>query len=432
MALKPFASLSEGQDELFLLSAPDSPLRDLLLAIDAQTRLAHPTAAEGAEAKGEARLEKSKALGQFEGRLLHEGMGFEQSEAFDVIGEAFGNDEAGKPIDPAQRVEQHFAALHEFVTGTKAAPSALDTVIARIGQIYGRLNQAGNAANQGQALLSMAGSGGDATAAQQIADAAKAAPKPVADMLQTVTASSSQVASSGAAAELAQAWKSKVLPLCQQAFDRFPFVAGSAADVPADDFTRLLGPGGLIDAFFDQYLKPFVDTDQTPWRWQAGGSATLGLSDDTLQQFERASEIRDALFPDGSHTPSARFELRPTDLDAGLAEVSVEIAGSRLTYAHGPQEPMPMQWPGPGGTTGVRVILTPADGSSAKIIEENGPWALLRLIGAATVTPSGQPDKLAVSFASPAGRARFEVDANSVRNPFTLTALGSFRCPASL
>ncbi len=435
VVLKPFTSLQEGQDELFLLSAPDSPLRDLLLAIDAETQLAHPSEGEAAGGHAAAKLEKSKGLGHFETQLVREGMSFEQNEAVDVIGEAFGNDEAGKRIDPAQRVEQHFAGLHTFVTATKDAPAALDTVIARIGQIYQRLNQAGNAANQGQALLSMAsasGGGGEASAAQQIADAAKTAPKPVADMLQTVTASSSQVASSGAAAELAEAWKSKVLPLCQQAFDRFPFVAASTADVPADDFSRLLGPGGLIDAFFDQYLKPFVDTDQTPWRWQAGGSATLGLSDDTLVQFERASEIRDALFPDASHTPSARFDLKPTDLDAGLAEVSVEIAGSRLTYAHGPQEPMPMQWPGPGGTTGVRVILTPADGSAAKIIEENGPWALLRLIGAATVTPSGQPDKLAVSFASPAGKASFEVDANSVRNPFTLTALSSFRCPASL
>ena len=39
--------------------------------------------------------------------------------------------------------------------------------------------------------------------------------------------------------------------------------------MPLDDFVRLLGPGGLIDQFFDQYLKPFVDTTQTPWQWQS-------------------------------------------------------------------------------------------------------------------------------------------------------------------
>ena len=42
IALKPFTSLQQGTDELFVLSAPDSPLRDLLTAIDGQTQLSTP------------------------------------------------------------------------------------------------------------------------------------------------------------------------------------------------------------------------------------------------------------------------------------------------------------------------------------------------------------------------------------------------------
>ena len=79
-----------------------------------------------------------------------------------------------------------------------------------------------------------------------------------------------------------------------------------------------------------------------------------------------------------------------------------------------------------------RLTLTPANGAPATVVERTGPWSLLRLMDAGQVTPSGQPDKFRVTFSSPAGSAVFDLTASSVRNPFTLTALRAFRCPAKL
>ena len=151
---------------------------------------------------------------------------------------------------------------------------------------------------------------------------------------------------SGASAQLSDAWKSKVLPLCQAAFDRYPFIVGSTQDVPLDDFVHLLGPGGLMDQFFDQYLKSFIDTSKIPWKWQSADHVKLGLAEGTVLEFQRASEIRDALFPTGGTQVSVKFQLTPVTLDAGLAQVSLEAGGTRLTYAHGPLEPTAMVWPG--------------------------------------------------------------------------------------
>lgn len=149
-------------------------------------------------------------------------------------------------------------------------------------------------------------------------------------------------------------------------------------------------------------------------------------------QFQRASEIRDALFPDGGNQILVKFQLVPTTLDPGLAEVTVDVGGQRDSYAHGPVEPMALQWPGPKGETLVRVTLVPAAGGAAKVIEEHGPWSLLRLLDNATLTPSGQPDKFSIAFGAAAGHAVFDLDASSVRNPFTLSSLRAFRCPAKL
>ena len=64
--------------------------------------------------------------------------------------------------------------------------------------------------------------------------------------------------------------------------------------------------------------------------------------------------------------------------------------------------------------------------------ERDGAWALLRLLEAGRVTPSGQPDRFRLSFAAPGGMVGYELTASSVRNPFTMSALRAFRCPAKL
>ncbi len=432
VAIKPFGNMSDGLDKLSLLSAPDSPLRDLMQAIDQQTQLSRTGSGDAAIAKEEAKgLQIAQKTAGFGATQARKGFTFEQNELVSIVGDAFGAPVGGAaPVDPATRVDEHFRAFHLFVAGDKEHPGGLEPAIQKINALYQSLNAAANAPNPGQVQLSaLAGGGGGAAA--QLKDLAKDLPKPVAAMLATVSQGSSALTASGASSALADAWKSKVLPLCNAAFGRYPFVAGSGADVPIDDFSRLLGPGGLIDGFFNDNLKPFVDTSTTPWRWQAADHTKLGLSPGTLTQFERAALIRDSLFGGGT-AMQVRFQLLPVSLDPSLAKISVDIAGTTLTYDHGPAESTAFQWPGAGGKTLVRVTFTPTSGGSGTVIERDGSWALLRLLDAARIIPSGQPDKFRVLFNGSGGTAEFELTASSVRNPFTMSALREFRCPSHL
>ena len=81
-----------------------------------------------------------------------------------------------------------------------------------------------------------------------------------------------------------------------------------------------------------------------------------------------------------------------------MAQISIDIAGQTLTWNHGPPEPIQFQWPGTNGKTLVRVTMTPASGGQGQVTERDGPWALLRLLDAAQVTPSGQPDRFQHHF----------------------------------
>ncbi len=442
ISLKAFGSLSEAVDELSLLAAPDSPLRDILQSIDTQTQLSKVDAAGAAGAKAQAAAaragKRAAGFAAFESRA---GLTSQENELASVLGEAFGSDESGKPVDPASRVDAHFKWVHDFVSGKDGEKPPMEEAITKIQSMYQNFNQVAGAANPGAILVQQAAGGGAAggagggaagggSPAAQLAALSKDLPKPIAGMLKTVSDSGASVASSGASASLSDAWKSKVLPLCQEAFNRYPFVAGSSADVPLDDFTHLLGPNGLMDGFFNDNLKSLIDTSTTPWHWQSADHAALGLSQDTLVEFQRAAAIRDALYSSGSQM-QVKFQLVPVSLDPKLAKISLDIAGHSLTYDHGPTESVGFVWPALDGRTLVRVTITNAGGGET-VVEKDGPWALLRMLDTARVIPSGQPDQFKLVFSAPAGSAAFQLNASSVRNPFTMSALRSFRCPGKL
>jgi type VI secretion system protein ImpL len=330
-------------------------------------------------------------------------------------------------------VDEHFLQLRRFVSAPEGTVTGLEQAIQKILLMYQSMSSVANASNQGQAVLNQVqgGGAGGANAAAQLQESTRNMPPAVAAIVQSVTSNANQVVNQGAGQELANAWRAQVYPLCEAAFNRYPLVANSAADVPMDDFASLLAPGGMMDQFFAKYLNPFVDRSARPWKWAAADRIPAGLSPASLAEFERAAQIRDSLFG-SSKEIQVRFQLVPVTLDPQVAQITIDLAGQTLTWNHGPPEPGRFIWPGPGGKTLIRVTMTPGGGGAATIIEKDGPWSLLRILDAAKITPSGQPDKFRIAFSGGGGGATFELNASSVNNPFTMTALRSFRCPAKL
>ncbi len=432
IAVKPNFTAQDALDQLSLLSAPESPLRDLFQAIDLQLQPSRAAAtdavASAAQARGARLGQRLSGFGQFEARS---GLSIKQNELFSIFTEAAGTDPSGKPIDPARRVDEHFRGVHEFVAGGENKPPGLETAIERIGALYQTFNlaAAGGGAG-GTGLYASVGGGGGAGAppgaAAQLQDLVRTMPPEAAAMLGPIARNATQLGATAAAQEIADAWRTQVAPSCEP-FGRYPFNVGSADDVQADDFVGLLGPGGKIDKFFGQYLKPLVDTNQKPWRWTS--AVPPGLSAGSLAEFERAQQIRDGLFPTGPAL-TVSFSLLPDAVDPQIGQVSIDIGGQGMTYAHEPPQSQRFTWPGPGGKTGARITLTPINGN-ATIIETDGPWALLRLVDGRIAGTA--PDKFRVTFKTPAsGSAVFVLTAGSVRNPFTLSALHTFHCLAKL
>ncbi|MDK7178193.1 type VI secretion IcmF C-terminal domain-containing protein, partial [Micrococcus luteus] len=140
---------------------------------------------------------------------------------------------------------------------------------------------------------------------------------------------------------------------CRQAIaGRYPF-SQSTRDIAPNDFARFFGHGQMMDEFFQKNISHLVDMSTRPWRFKPGVDGSKGDIARFLSSFEKASVIRDVYFSAGNPAPSYKVSIRPLDMDPGIMQFILDVDGQVLTYEHGPQVGVTMDWPGQRGSNQV-------------------------------------------------------------------------------
>ena len=178
-----------------------------------------------------------------------------------------------------------------------------------------------------------------------------------------------------------------------------------------------------MDQFFKDNLAPFVNTSRHPWQFQV--NSAQGVSSAFLSEFEHADAIRQAFFGAGSGA-TFHYEISPDYLDAAANEMTLDIGGQTLTYAHGPVRPTTMTWPAPT-STGLRLDIEPE--AAGGVINLPGVWAPFRLIDSGAVYNRTR-DGFTISLVLGNKKVSFQVTSNAAVNPFVLRDLRQFSCPA--
>jgi type VI secretion system protein ImpL len=407
-----FSNLRHAAEVLDLLSGPTSPMRSLLQAVERNTSLAEPSGLLGqvSDKAGEAAASKSRLA-----RLL-------QSTT--------GSDETLPKIErPAEVVDETFEQLDALVSAPQGGVAPIEQLINMVSQLYGQVDAM--TAGLGSDALSMAAGSSGADIVRRIQTEASRQPVPVKNWLQQIASNTRVVTMGGARAQLNNEWKSSVLPACQRALaNRYPVYRDAQQEMTLADFGRLFGPGGLIDSFFNNNLKPFVNTAGGSWRWKPVGNVSLGIPNSRLRAFQRAALIRDTFFSSGGNQPSVSFGLKPVYLDANVSTFLLDLEGQKFRYRHGPTRTTQATWPNPDSTGQVRIVFEDSSGARVTISKE-GPWAWFRMLDRSELK-SLSADRIRATFESRGRKATWEIRASSVVNPFMMQALHEFRCPGSL
>jgi type VI secretion system protein ImpL len=407
IAVVPLRDLQSAVQDLYVLASPQSPMRDLLTSIVRQLTLSVPPPAPPGAAGVVAAA--TNAATQASPRLA--GM-FDQGSA--------------PAAPPGQAIDDRYRALRDYVGNGPGAP--IDITLKLLNDLQQQL-----------AALAGAAAGGTAPAVatgpdpgQMLRAEAYRQPPPVSGWLQTLASTGDRLRGGGAKQQAAAAFNGPSGPasLCKQAVDgRYPFKPDSPRDIPLDDFAKLFAPGGLMDAFFSQQLRAFVDQSPAGWKLQPVGGVEPPISAADLAQFQRAATIRDLFFSAGGATPSVRFEITPVSSDPGTKQVTLDLNGIAIVDVHGPARATQVVWPGPQGMGTVRLVFDPPPSSGPPVIQTTGPWALFRMFNQGKLEQQAGAEIYQLSFHFGDRQAVFQIRAGSVNNPFSPGVLQSFACP---
>lgn len=379
-----------------MLSGVDSPLAGWLRGVAAETKLVPDPAAASALDKAAAKAKEDAAR---------------------LAGAAPSATGGAGPLE--KMVDDHFAGIHRLVAGN---PPPLDDTLKLFGELYTYLSAVDAAAKN----KTPPPPGG---AAEKVKAAAGQQPGPVRAIVEELADAG---ASQGRSAEIAGlgAELKPITEFCTRAIaGRYPFASGSRNDVLPEDLGQLFGVGGLMDAFFQARLAALVDTSTPAWSYKPTGDGSKPVRAAALTAFQQAQRIRDVFFRSGGKTPSVRIEMRVVEIDPDLKELVLDVDGQVQRLAPGGASAV-VSWPSTRVASQVR--LSSAAGNAGPQEGFDGPWALFRLFDRFEMQPSSAPERFSLLVNLGGRKAKVDVIAASVFNPFQLREIRQFQCPSAL
>ncbi|MBC7503007.1 MAG: type VI secretion system membrane subunit TssM [Herminiimonas sp.] len=401
------ASLQKSIESARILSAPDSPLSSFIRAASKETTLVRET--EKTPSLADKASDRIKAY---------------KDDLEKVIGSSTPVTQVSQKR-PELMVDTRFESLRKLAQGNTGGAAPIDATLQLVNELYIALSATDAALKAGVAPPATD------VITRMRADAARL-PSPMRDMLTELATNGSAQISGVVITGLDATLDATVGQFCRKALgNRYPFASESAKDVTADDFARMFAPGGLMDEFFQKNLSTMVDLSTKPWSFKKGIDGSVIGGSGGLVAFQRAAVIRDVYFRHGGRMPTLKLEIKPAEMDTSITQMTLDVDGQLLKYAHGPQVPTPITWPGPRGGQQVRIQLTPQITGGTGYAGD-GPWALHRLFDRAQIRATAVPERFFALLNVEGRKIEFEITTNSVYNPFQLRELMDFKCPSSL
>ena len=337
---------------------------------------------------------------------------------------------AGMVYDPTL-VDLRFRDIQRMLAAEKGTPSKFAGYLEAIGALAEYLGQIDGAPDSNAAAFEAAKkrfSGGGADAIQQLKNLAATAPDQPADWLNKLADQTWGAVMGKAGVHLNTVWRYQVYETFRNTLgDRYPLVAGRQSEASVVAFNEFFKPGGIQQAFVDEYVSPFVDTYR--WKQKGYGGFSIGLSSEALRQFQRADDIRRAWFSEGE-AAAINFRATPEKLHSNVRLFTMEIGENRISYSHGPRIEKSLNWI--AGESGRSRIVFEDLGERVSNDQYDGDWSLLRMIDDAQLHSTVNKSEKVITFTESGYQAQYRLAASTNVNPFDLSLLRNFRCPQSL
>lgn len=305
-------------------------------------------------------------------------------------------------------VHQKISNLHRYLLSIKNAPvpgkSALKAVQIRINQ------------ESTDPILEL----------QQLA---KTMPQPINRWLEQLADYSWRSVLKSAIASLEVEWKEKVVnEFRSNLAGRYPFNKNASKEVSLNDFSRFFGPGGIIDSFYENNLKAFIENDLG----QSEDDIPTLIRDDVLVQLYQAEHIREIFFSKENGL-GTQYVIEPADLSSNNRRSILNLDGQIVDFSHGGKRKTNIVWPNSmnASVESKLTLVSTQNEKSPRSLIFKGPWAQLRILNSGKVIASNN-GMFTIRYDFNNGYATYRIHVDESANPFELNLFEKFKLPDTL
>lgn len=184
-------------------------------------------------------------------------------------------------------------------------------------------------------------------------------------------------------------WETQVLEKYKNISGYYPLNSVAEFDLNENDFANFFKKEGILNRFFQTYLKDFINTDQTPWVWRSFEGKSFSPDTNSPEKIHSILKITEYLFPNNAAKLLVNFKVKPLLLSNNAASVNLQIGNQRLTYSHGPLMNTAFSWP----VDDFDQIKLRFDGFGGKELFKtfDGSWGLIKFLQASIIENGSDP-----------------------------------------
>lgn len=238
-----------------------------------------------------------------------------------------------------------------------------------------------------------------------------------------------------ARSQLNEEWENQVYTMYSNSIaGKYPFNLTGPDAAIADVSEFLNSETGVLWNFINSQLKPFMKVRRGVWEEKQWNGVGIGFNQELLDGLTKANKVTRSLFLNGSDAAGFNFQMMPVP-QKGIRETYLGFSEQGYRYRNEPEEWRNFSWPGRGAAE--KAILYGLDNAGRRVtIEQDGPWALLKVLNQANVKWIKGTEFLAtwelVDKSEQSLKVQFSLKSGRNSGIFSKYMLTSFALPNSL
>lgn len=212
----------------------------------------------------------------------------------------------------------------------------------------------------------------------------------------------------------------------------YPFDLNAEQELSLSRFNAFFSHNGMMARFFNQYIKPFIDTSNAVWKAKTLDNQSLPFSRHAIDELERFNVIRQMFYPNHSSSPHVSFSLQAIALQPVISSLRFDINGKNHADTQTSMEPEQYVWPDDFIKQSTSISVENLSGEKFTLTEQ-GPWSWFKLLQQASLSHSNTDTRVFnLIFDINGNAARYQMTTSNAINPFIPDFIQEFKLPMKL